>query len=97
MDINKAKAQILKNVEKLNESDCGLIFSFEEQKDCIELTNKGKTNESCSYGVFSFILFAEDYASKESMYDAACKMTELLIAGTRLLDKKSYHYWKEVA
>ena len=97
MDIKDIKKRIDDNVAKLNEMDCGLVFSFQEEKDVLSLINHGKNNEHCSYGVFSFMIFFEAYTSKYEAYMAAMTNIELLVAGTKLLDHKSYHYVKEVA
>lgn len=97
MDFNKAKKRILEDIDKLNALNSGIVFSFEESRDYVSLNNHGTRNESCGYGIFGFTLFIEDYKDRIAMYNAALNMIELLIAGTKLLDPKSYHHMKEVA
>lgn len=87
------KSEIEKKITKLNKLCSNLVFSFKDGDFSCSVENHLNINgkEGGSFGVFSIIVLLEKGKTRQQAYEECNAFLDGMIAGTRLLDSKSYH------
>lgn len=89
MTKQECEARIYASIDALNRLDHKLTFSFEQDKWSWRL--KAENAHSHSFGAFEPMVIFDDYKRKKDAYVSFMRQVEILLAGTKLTAKGTYH------
>ena len=91
MKISDCKKRIEEAVEKLNEMEHRVVFSFVEDENGICLCCCSKANGSSHFGAYEYAALFDEYTCKNTAYEGCMRFTEVIIAAQRLTSADAYH------
>jgi len=86
-----AKKRIKEAIEKLNQMDNKLVFSYEETDYSVGFICQSKTNEAARFGAYEYTAFFDEFVNKTDAYVSCMLFAELIIAASKINDEKAYH------
>lgn len=91
MTKNDIKRRTKDAIKKLNNMGNKVEFNLNETSDSISLECCSRSDERCHFGIYEKTAYFTDFRKKTDAYLTVMEFAEVIIAATKLNDKKEFH------